>query len=131
MSWLQQAADVGTILTGVSALTAATVWVRKQRDDWRQVRAARQYRYWNGFFIQGGFRCFVRLVPNPEGAPPERVTVDVIDADGTPNQHMAHGLRQIVEGDGMISRSPSLEQQAFLDDLRHKRFGTATGYPVN
>jgi hypothetical protein len=130
MSALQNGAYVGTMLTGLSALTAAIVWTRKQMDDRRALKAARAYRYWNGYILQGQFLCFVRLVPD-EKAPPQRVTMDVINSDGTPNEAMAWGLKQIVEGDGMISRSPSTEQQAFLEDLRRHRFGPGPGYPVN
>ena len=130
MSWLGVGADVGTMATGVSAVTAAFVWVRRQMQEWREAKAARAYRCWNGYVIQGGiFTGFVRLVTDPN-APPERVALDVINPDGLPNQSMAHGLRQIIESDGMISRSPSVEQQAFLDDLRRKRFDTKIGYPV-
>lgn len=79
----------------------------------------------------GQFLCFVRLVPDAD-APPQRVPVDDIDRDGTPNEAMAHGLKQIVQGDGMISRSPSIEQQAFLEDLRQNRFSSPNGgYPIN
>ena len=130
MSWLEVGADVGTMATGLSAATAAFVWVRRQLQDRRNARDARAYRSWNGFIIQEGvFTGFVRLVPDPS-APPERVTLDVINTDGSPNPNMAHALRLFIESDGMISRSPSVDQQAFLTDLRRKRFGTTTGYPI-
>jgi hypothetical protein len=132
MSWLEEGAQIGTMLTGLSAVTAAFVWTRNQARDWELAKATRSYRYWNGFVVQGGvFTGFVRLVPNSKDAPPEGVTLDVINPNGSPNENMAHGLRQVIESDGMISRSPSVEQQAFLDDLRRNRFGMGgAGYPV-
>jgi hypothetical protein len=131
MSWLEVGAEVGTMATGLSAATAAFVWVRRQLQERREAKAGRAYRCWNGFIIQEGvFTGFVRLITEPN-APPERVTLDVINPDQSPNPNMAHSLRQIIESDGMISRSPSVEQGAFLNDLRRKRFGTRTGYPVN
>jgi len=118
------------MVTGLSAATAAYVWTRNQLRGWRDAKAARAYRYWNGYIIlEGILTTFVRLVPDAD-APPERVTLDVIDRDGTPNPAMAQGLRQVIESDGMISRSPSVQQRAFLTDLRKKRFGATTGYPV-
>jgi hypothetical protein len=106
MSVLEDGAQVGTILVGLSAVTAGYVWIRGQLRDWREAKAARSYRFWNGYVIQGGvFTAFVRLVPNPADSPPERVTFDVINSNGTPNEQMAHDLRQFIESDGMISRS--------------------------
>ena len=131
MSWLEAGAQIGTMATGLSAATAAIVWGRRQYQERREAKAARAYRCWNGFIIQEGvFTGFVRLVPNQD-APPERVTLDVVNPDGSPNQNMAHALRLCIESDGLLSRSPSVDQQAFLTDLRRKRFGTATGYPIN
>jgi hypothetical protein len=116
--------------TGLSAATAAVVWFRRQLKERRDANSSRAYRSWNGYILQGGFTGFVRLVPDPQ-APPERVILEVINPDGSTNASMAHGLRQIIESDGMISRSPSVEQQAFLEDLRNSRFNTGTGYPVS
>jgi hypothetical protein len=130
MTWIGEGADVATMVTGLSAATAAYLWTRNQFRGWREAKADRAYRYWNGYIIRGmPLTAFVRLVPDPDG-PRERVTLDVINPDKTPNPLMAQGLRQIIESDGMISRSPSAQQREFLNDLSSKRFGPMTGYPV-
>jgi hypothetical protein len=130
VSWLTAGADVGTMVTGVSAATAAYVWARNQIRDRQQEKAARAARNWNGFIMLEGIGTwYVRLIPDGTG-PIERITLDVINPDGTVNPQMAHFMRQVIEGDGMLSRAPSPEQMAFLQDLRKHRFGTASGYPV-
>jgi hypothetical protein len=58
------------------------------------------------------------------------VVLDVINEDGTPNEAMAHSLRQRVKEDGTLNRSPTLAQWEFLKDLRTERFGAARGYPI-
>ncbi len=131
MTWLNTGADIGTMVTGLSAATAAYVWGRNQVEARREVKAARQYRYWNGFIIlEGILTGYVRVIQGPND-PPERVSFDVISPDGSTNPQMAYGIRQAIESDGMISRSPSPAQMDFLQDLRSKRWNRGGGYPIS
>jgi len=132
MTWLSTGADIGTMVTGVSAVTAAFVWTRNQVSGWRAEKVARKYRYWNGFILSEGITTgFIRMVTDPEG-PTERVTFDVINPDDqSPNPALAHTIRTVLDSDGMVSRSPSLAQMDFLNDLRRKRFGTVSGFQIN
>jgi hypothetical protein len=132
MTWLNTGADIGTMVTGVSAATAAYVWARNQVHGWRDAKASRKYRYWNGFILSEGIITgFIRMVPDPEG-PTERVAFDVINPDDqSPNPEMAHTIRTVIGSDGMVSRSPSLEQMDFLNDLRRERFGRVSGFRID
>ncbi len=133
MTWLSAGADIGTMVTGASAATAAYVWARNQIEARREVKAAREYRYWHAFIpLEGIVTGYIRIVEDPQ-SPPERVTFDVINTpdDHTPNVPMAQTIRMVLGSDGMVSRSPSPEQMDFLRDLRSKRFGTVSGYLIN
>lgn len=128
MTWLAVGSDVGTMATGLSALTAAVVWTRARYREYREAKGARAARNWNGYIITEGIDTwYVRLV---EDTYSERVVLDVVDQDGAPNPQMAHGMRLRIKGDGMLSRSPTQEQWNFLRDIRKARLGPGGGYPI-
>lgn len=132
MGWVTTGADVGTMLTGLSAVTATFLWGRSRVREWTAERDARRARNWNGYIIREGVATwFVRVVEDDSAKWSERVILDVVDKDGTPNPSMAHALRLHARGDGMLSRSPTEAQWHFLDDLRTARFGAPEGYPIN
>jgi len=116
------------MVTGASALTAVLVWGRNQIEQRRQRRLARTHRDWNGYIDIAGVATWgLRLVERQPDESPERVTLDVVNEDGSANQQMAHMLRNVVEADRFLSRAPSPEQLEFLKDLRRQR---PRGYPV-
>ena len=132
MSWATTAADIGTMLTGLSATTATILWGRARVREWRADRDARRVRNWNGYIIREGVATwFVRVVEDGSAKWSERVILEVVNRDGTPNPDMAHALRLLAQGDGMLSRSPTTAQWHFLEDLRRERFGAPGGYPIN
>lgn len=132
MSWVTTGADVGTMLTGLSAATASILWGRARIREWRAERDARQVRNWNEYIIREAVNTwFVRVVEDDSNKWSERVILDVINGDGTPNLPMAHSLRVIARNDGSLSRSPSAAQWQFLQDLRQARFGAPKGYPIH
>jgi hypothetical protein len=132
VGWLSTGADIGTMLTGLSAVTATILWGRTRVREWRAERDARRARNWNGYIITEGVATwFVRVVEDDSAKWSERVILDVVDKDGTPNPHMAHALRLYARGDGMLSRSPTQAQWDFLGDLRKGRFGAPDGYPIS
>ena len=51
MSWATTGADVGSMLTGLSAVTATALWGRARVREWREERAARVSRNWGGYII--------------------------------------------------------------------------------
>lgn len=123
-------ADVATMLTGVSALTAAVVWIRGQWRGWQQEKAARSYRSWHGFIMLGTIDTwYVRLAEKPDG-PSGRVVLDVLDRDGgEPDAALAHSVRQRILADRMLSRSPTPGEYDFLKD-QHSERGYGEGFPV-
>jgi hypothetical protein len=48
--------------------------------------------------------------------------------DGEPDAALAHSLRQIVLGDGMLARAPTPEEYDFLKAQRKER--AETGFPI-
>lgn len=124
-------ADIGTMLTGASATTATYLWVRTRIREWRSDRDARKQRNWNGYIIREAIPTWnLRLVDNEETGLAGRVTFDVINPDGSPNLEMARALKLYVRDKGSLTRPPSVEQWAFLQDLRLQRFGAPKGYPL-
>lgn len=56
--------------------------------------------------------------------------LDVLDGEnGSPDTMLAQGMRIVGEMDGMLSRSPTLEEFGFLKDLRRER-SYGKGFPV-
>jgi hypothetical protein len=130
MSWTQTGAEFGTMVTGVSALTAAALWTRNQMRGWKEARDARRQRNWNGYImLENVDTWYVQLV-NQADAPPERVVLDVVNKDNTPNAAAAHGMRIRVQGEGMLSRSPTPAEFAFLRDMRKERGYGLGNWPV-
>lgn len=131
MEWTTTGADIGTMLTGLSAVTATFLWGRERVREWMAARHAREIRNWNGYIIREGVDTWlVRVVEDESTRYTERVTLDVVNRDGTPNRDMAHSLRLRAKEDGMLSRSPTPEQWDYLGDLRRERFGAPGGYPI-
>jgi len=131
MSWATTGADVGTMLTGLSAVTATALWGRARVREWREERAARVARNWNGFIIREYIPAwFAQVVEDGNSNYTERVILDVVNRDGTPNPNMAHQLKLYVQEGGTLTKPPSAAQWDFLQDLRLARFGAPGGYPV-
>jgi hypothetical protein len=123
-------ADIGTMVTGLSAVTAAFVWTRSQVRDWRQQREARSARNWNGYIEVSGINSwYVRLAEDPK-EPSARVVLDVIDRDGDPDVNWAQNMRQRIVGDGILARVPTPEEYDFLSALRKERGYGKGGYIV-
>jgi hypothetical protein len=131
MDLLTDGADIATMLTGISAVTAAFVWTRGQLRDWRQRRAAIQRRNWGGYIDVGGINTwYVRLAEDP-GEPTGRVALDVLRTiNGEPDAQLAHGMRLIIEQQGMLSRSPTPEELELLKHLGRERGYGRGGYVV-
>ena len=129
MSWDQVGADVATMATGLSALSAAFVWIRKQVQEQRARRAETKARNWSAYIEPTGISdWFVRLVDEPP-TPDARVVVQVLRTpDGDADEQMAEAMRRVVERDGRLASAPTAGQMAWLVALRKERFGK--GYPV-
>jgi hypothetical protein len=128
MSWDQAGADYATMATGISAVTAAFVWVRGQWREQRERRAEVKARNWSAYIEPTGINdWFVRAV---DDGPMQdaRVTLQVVTVDGRPDEQMAGGFLRVVERDGRLACAPTQEQMTFLVAMRKERFGK--GYPV-
>lgn len=131
MSWVTTGADFGTMLTGISATTATFLWGRTRIREWRADRDNRRERNWSGYIIRENVPTwFVRLVVDEHARWSEKVVLDVVNRDGTPNTDMARLLRLYVQDGGTLTRPPSAAQWDFLQDLRQARFGAPKGYPI-
>lgn len=130
MDLMTDGADIGTMLTGVSAVTAAATWTAGRVRGWRERRLARSRRTWHGYIAAEGIDTwYVRLAEDPD-APSGRVVLEVLNRDGgEPDDMLAHGMRQIILQDGMLSRSPTPGEYEFLKDQRKER-GYGNGFPV-
>jgi hypothetical protein len=75
---------------------------------------------------------YVRVIEDPQTKYTQRVILDVVNEDGTPNPSMAHALLMHANGDKMLSRSPSPAQWDHLKDLQKERFSRedGSGYPI-
>lgn len=113
-------------------MTATVVWTRRQWDEWQHSRAARRQRNWHGYVMPEGIDTwYVRIVEQPLDVPPERVTLDVVNADGSPNPQLAQGMKIRIDGERMLSRSPSPAEWEFLIAMRKERgYGKTGGFPV-
>jgi hypothetical protein len=118
------------MLTGLSAVTAAYVWTRSQVRGWREQRAEAQRRNWDGYIDVGGINTWdVRLTDNP-ATPSARVVLDVVKQDGTPDDMMAHNMRQCVLRDGILSRPPTTQELELLKSLGRERGYGKGGFVV-
>ena len=122
MDALTIGADVATMATGLSVLTATIVWTRKQFREWRELRRERQLRGWQDYINPHGINGWdVRLVVDPD-EPTALVVLEVLGApDGAPHEQQAQNMRQRVLSDGMLSRSPTPDQRDFLIQLWSQR----------
>jgi hypothetical protein len=130
MDFMTAGADVATMLTGLSAVTAAYVWTRTQWLGWRQQKVAQGRRTWHGYIaLEGVDTWYVR--PVPDAAPlAGRVVLEVLSGqDGSPDEMLAQGMRIVAERDGMLSRSPTPDEFEFLKDQRKER-GYGKGFLV-
>ena len=126
MDVLTTGADIATMATGLSAVTAAYVWITGRLRSWRQEKAAIAERNWRGYITPGGINGWdVRLAEDP-GSPTSRVVLEVL---GNNAENWADNLRQTVLRDGKLSRSPTVEEWDFLRYLYRER-GYGKGLPI-
>jgi hypothetical protein len=123
------AADVATILTGLSVLATAATWLTSRYLAWQQEKARTSARNWHGFIMTNGINdWYVRLVDDPK-TPTAVVPLEIVDRYGNPDPAMAYGLRTMVERDGMLARVPTEREFAFLKFL-HKELGYGKGQMI-
>jgi hypothetical protein len=121
-------ADVGVMLTGLSVLTATSVWTRNQWREFRERRAAARLRNWHAYVMPERINeWYVRLAEDPE-TPVGTVVLEVLASlDGEPDAALAQSMRQVVLADGMLARAPP-EEYDFLKAQRKAR--RDSGFPV-
>jgi hypothetical protein len=121
--------DIATMLTGLSAVTAAATWLTVRYRAGQTERNLTRARNWNGFIMTNGISdWYVRLVDDPK-TPAAVVPLEVINRDGTPDPQMAYGLRLAIESDGMLARVPTSQEFTFLKFL-HKELGYGKGQVI-
>jgi hypothetical protein len=115
-------ADIATMATGLSVLTAAIVWTRRQYREWRERKVERERRGWQDYINPHSVNSWdVRLVVDPK-EPTALVVLEVLNkAGGDPHPQQAQNLRQRVVVDGQLSRSPSPAERDFLIKLYSER----------
>ncbi len=120
MDALTAGADVGTMATGLAAVTAAIAWTRRQWDGWQADRTAHKRRNWHGYIDVGGLNTWdVRLAEPPKTAGPV-VTIEVTGRDGKPDEQLAASMRNVIERDGFLARAPTVSELEFLKYLRKR-----------
>ncbi len=130
MDVMTAGADIGTMLTGLSAVTAAYVWTRSQWGGWRQEKLARSRRTWHGYVALEGVDTWYVRVAADGGRQAGQVVLEVLSGqDGSPDEMLAQGVRIVAERDGMLSRSPTPEEFEFLKDQRKER-GYGRGFII-
>ncbi len=118
--------DVATMLTGLSAVTAAATWLTSRYRAWQQEKAQIRARNWHGFIMTTGISdWYARLIDDPK-TPTAVVPLEIVDRYGNPDPAMAQGLREIVKQDGMLARVPTQQEYAFLRFL-NKELGYGKG----
>jgi len=125
-------ANVATIVTGASALTAVIVWGQKQWNEQKQRRATTRRRTWNDGYIpmEEVSSWYVRLAKDDAGST-ARIVLEVVDSNGNDlDEQMAYTLRLFVQRDGMLSQVPTPEQFAFLKELQKARRARPGALPV-
>ena len=130
MDALTAGADIATMVTALTVVTALYVWGRNQWHGWQQQKAAIARRTWHGYItLEGVDTWYVRLAEDPD-SPSGRVVLEVLNGkNGDPDPMLAHGMRQVIIRDGMLSRSPTPEEFEFLKVQRKER-GYGKGFPV-
>ena len=124
MDGLSAGADIATMLTGLSAMTAAYVFVRGQLDGLRAQRAYRQRRCWHGYIDVGGIDTWHVRLAEPPGTGGAVVQLEFTQPDGSPTPEFARSARLVVERCGMLSRPPTTGELEFLKYLRkHEGYG--------
>lgn len=114
MDWLTTGSDIGTMATGLSAVTAAYVWTRNQVRGWRQEKAEKQIKNWHGFIPLGQVDTWrVRLAEEQPNSPTAQVIIEAVNPDGTPDEMIAHIIRKRIKQDGFLSRPPTTGKLEF------------------
>jgi hypothetical protein len=129
VEWMTSGADIATMATGLSAVTAAATWLAVRWSARRREKAAAADRNWHGYIPTNGISDWHVLLAEDPREVTARVVLEVIDANGEPDGGRAHDLRETVKRDGMIVRVPNPEEYDFLRFL-HKKFGYGKGRPV-
>lgn len=123
------AADIAVMVTGLSAVTAASTWLAGRWRNWRQERAQAKLRNWHAYVAPERINeWYVRLADDPK-TPTGTVTLEVLSSrDGEPDAGLAYSMRTIIGREGMLSRAPTPEEYDFLKAQRKTRH--ETGFPV-
>ena len=125
--------DIATMATGLSALTAASVWTAGRWSAWRgHVAEKKQDLVWNtGYIMMGLVQSWdVRLADDdaPDGRS-GRVTLEVLrEAGGESDPQMVATFRQQVKNGRRLTVPPTPEQEAFLKELERAR--RRNGFPT-
>jgi hypothetical protein len=129
MDLMTAGADIATMLTGASAVTAAATWLTVRWKARKQEKAATADRNWHGYIPTNGIADWrLRLAEDPQVVTP-RVVLEVIDRNEEPDGSRANDLREQIKRDGMVARVPTPEEYDFLRAL-HKERGYGEGYPI-
>ena len=122
-------ADIGAMITGLSALTAVATWFIGRSREWRQDRAQRRLRNYHAYLAPDRHsEWWVRVVDDPQ-TPTATVVLEVLDSDGgQPSPQLAYSLRTIVDKDRTLCQAPTPEEFAFL--LAQRAARKDTGFPV-
>lgn len=129
MNWITGGADIATMATGLSAVTAAATWIAGRWRGWRQEKALTAHRNWHGYIPSGTIASWhVRLAEEPD-TPSAKVVLEVVDRDGNPDPYTAPSLRRTIDADGKLARVPTPQEYEFLGFLS-KKFGYGKGVAV-
>jgi hypothetical protein len=80
MDALSVGADVATMLTGLSVVTATIVWGEKQLREHRERKAVTAERNWGGYIAPNGINSWDVVLAEDPDLPPGRVVLDVVTA---------------------------------------------------
>jgi hypothetical protein len=125
--------DIATMLTGLSAVTAASVWTTDRVRAWRQHAGLKKARIWNvGYIPMDRFQFwFVKLADDDKQDPMGgRVILEVLRTEGGEcDSQMAWSLRNQVKR-GSLAMPPTPEQEVFLRNLQRARRARPGAFPV-